>query len=516
MLQRQRIAPLPPVAPRAPAATGASAGGWVSKSPSSNSATGAGSSWTPRTVGAPAPGSGRPGVGATQQSVFAGAGAASTAMPSSAARIQQPDASAGRTVAVSNGTTALVRPGSNLVTIRKVDPGGSEVVVEKRYNNGVLRTVNASKTSRDPVTGAVTTSFLDGRKLSRSNEGTSLSIPGRGRFVSHSSGLREAFGPEGKPVYADRWQGRWENGQYRHTGIDRTVYSETVINRTIVYQRPIVRTYMVVTWGGPPIYAYQPVVFAPVFYDPFMAPFQPSIMVGVGCLVCPGFAAAFSVPVQSYSDPMDLVGDLQISSAVEEGMGDVPPPPDPAAPLADAEVADLRDRVGQLDSEIQNNTAVQAEVGTELGANHPNVAGDDGRTATVRIPEDVRQQIHRQVRDNVLLHQQQRALTWPDLIASGAAKGYVFQVFELMDTADENGEQCSLTTGDLLRLDEATDAGASMLKMRVVTAKATSCRANSVIGITPGSAQEMLNAFNVRQETIMSAVQPQLAANAPR
>jgi hypothetical protein len=50
--------------------------------------------------------------------------------------------------------------------------------------------------------------------------------------------------------------------------------------------------------------------------------------------------------------------------------------------------------------------------------------------------------------------------------------------------------------------------------MRVITSKATSCDSGAVVNISVADAQEMLNDFNTRQETIMKKVEPELEGGA--
>jgi len=129
------------------------------------------------------------------------------------------------------------------------------------------------------------------------------------------------------------------------------------------------------------------------------------------------------------------------------------------------------------------------------------------------VPEDVRQQIHKQVKDDLTRQEQHHDLDWSDIVDSGQAKGYIFQVSDTIRTVDADGTDCSLSGGDMLKLDDSAAPNDPALRMRVVTARTASCPVGSVVSIAVEDAQGMLNDFNAREEGLMQKLQPQLMAN---
>jgi hypothetical protein len=404
------------------------------------------------------------------------------------------------------------------LTVTSANPDGSKTTINQHYAGGKAQIVNAYSTKRDQASGTMTRTYLDGRKVVNGRDFVRLTVPGRYAVTTHSDGLREAYRANGKPMYREHWETRRYNGVETRV-VSRTVYSETVINRTVFYSEPVVRVYVPAEYYGVPVLAYQPFVFQPVFLGPFLVGFAQPFIVTPGCVVCPSAVVAFAQPVQQYNDPVDLVGDLQISSAVSDGDGQAGGPPPPPA-TSDPEVAQLAQNVAALQAQVDAETAKNAELQSEIDSLKQQSAtaqssqsAPTAQSAAYVVPEDVRRQIHRQVRKNIELHESNRALTWADLVKSGEARDNVFQVSEMISTVDTNGEECALSGGDLLKLDDGTAPDDPALRMRVVTSKGTSCRANSVVNISIADAQGMLNDFNARQEAIMKQVHPLLARN---
>ena len=419
------------------------------------------------------------------------------------------------------GVTAVGRPRSSQLTVTQAKPDGSKIVMNLRFAGNKAQIVNAYATQKDVAHGTVTRTYLDGHKLIKGKAFTQFKAPGGYSLTTHADGLREAYRPDGRPLYREQWQTQTVHGVETRV-IARTVYSERMSKQTVIYRTPIVRTYAPETYFGVPVFAYQPVVFAPAFYEPFRVGFAQPLSVTAACLICPAPVVAFARPVQQYSDPVALVGDLQITSAVTDGAGNPQVADKSPPPASDPEVAQVVQQVAallqQVDSAKADNPDLRSQIDSLQGqqTGEPTARSADASVAYVAytIPEGVRQQIHRQVRDNIELHESNQPLTWPYLVSSGKAQEYVFQVSEMTSAVDTDGEECSLSGGDLLRLDTGAAPDESALRMRVVTSKATSCDSGTVVNISVADAQGMLNDFNARQETIMKKVQPELEGSA--
>jgi hypothetical protein len=401
-----------------------------------------------------------------------------------------------------------VRPG--LVTVRHTGSNGSQVVMNRQVVHGKA-TVTSAYVVRHESNGDRSKTYLDGRKVVYAKNGDiARTSPSRVTVVTHKSGLRQAALADGRPVFREHTE-HVMRGSVSREVVVRTEYARVVVGRPVFYAAPVIRQYEVASYYGYPVLAYQPAVFSPFFFNPFLVGFAQPVMVTPLCVFCPAPVVAWQQPVVSYADPVDLVADMQITSAVQDGLADVPPTaPDAPGNQEDPQVAELRTQVDamqkQVDAATQSNADLRDQVAALQSSSTPQAP------TAFAVPEAVRQQIHKQVRDNIRLHQQKRALTWPDVVASGEASNYIFQVSDMLDATDNSGEECPLTAGDLLKLDAGAAPNQEVLNLRVVTSKSGSCPAGSPISVSIHDAQGMLNDFNQRQEANMQKLQPQIAA----
>jgi hypothetical protein len=455
---------------------------------------------------------------------------------------------------VNQNVTASVRPRSNAITLTRADADGSKLVVKQRFAGGQSRLLNAYSSRTDAASGVTTRTYLDGYKVATGRNFTRFEVPGRYALTTHADGLREANGANGKPLYHDAWATRDAHGVAMQSVV-RTVYSETINGRVVDYADPVLRVYTVEKFFGVRALAYQPLFFAADFYGPFLSGLPQPLPVGPGCDICPAPVVAYEVPVEGYTDPLALVGDLEIATAASAvGDASVAPTPDPDVDYLSQQVADLQQEVEaaqaddpQLTQELESvqqqrepppaprKHKVKTKAPTESPPPEPSpTAAPAAQTQPVQqastvpqpqqfpdpqfrsavaytVPEDVRQQIHSQVRENVKLHQQKRALTWPELVSSGQSGQFIFQVSEAILTVDTSGEDCALTGGDMLKLDVGAAPDDPTLRMRVVTSKTTSCPVSAIVNVSISDAQNMLNDFNARQENIMNQVHSRLS-----
>ena len=395
------------------------------------------------------------------------------------------------------------------MTVKHTNSNGTQVVVNRQITRNRSVVASAYVATKE-ANGDRSRVYLDGHKIVYAKNGDIVrTSPTRITVTTQRTGLRQAELPDGRRLYRERLE-HTMHGSITREVVIRTDYARMVVGRPVFYSVPVIRQYEVANYYGYPVLAYQPAVFAPLFFGPFLVGFSQPVVVAPACLFCPAPVVAWQQPVQSYADPVDLIADLQITSAVQDGMAEAPPPValDSAPPQEDPQVADLREQVNaiqrQVDAETQSNADLQNQVAElQKKAATPSTA--------FNVSEPVRQQIHKQVRENIKLHQDNRALTWPDIVASGDAPNYIFQVGEMLDATDNNGEECPLTTGDLLKLEKGTAPDKEVLSMHVVTSKSGSCSAGAVISVSIHDAQGMLNDFNQRQEANMQRIQPAIA-----
>jgi hypothetical protein len=415
-----------------------------------------------------------------------------------------------KSIPLSANTKAFVRPGSSVVTVRHTEANGSQVVLNRRFVGGKPIVASAYLSHREP-NGDRTKTFLDGHKIVYAKNGDVARIsPNHVTVTTQKAGLRQAVFADGRPVFRERIEHR-TNGTESREVVVRTEYARVAVGRPVFYPEPLIRHYDVVSYYGFPVLAYEPTVFSPVFLGPFLVGFAQPVVVTASCLFCPAPVVAWQQPVSAYSDPVDLVADLQITSAVQDGMADAPPSGafDTSPSQDDPQLADLRAQVSAMQQQVDAASQSNAELRDQVAELQQSSASTPA--AAFRVPEDVRQQIHKQVRDNIKLHQQKRALNWPDIVASGEAPNYIFQVSDMLDATDNTSEECALTAGDLLKLDSGAAPDKEVLSMRVVTSKSGNCSAGSLVSVSIHDAQGMLNDFNQRQEANMKKLQPQIA-----
>jgi hypothetical protein len=436
-----------------------------------------------------------------------------------------------RPVVLKNNTTVVARPNQRAVAITRKNPDGSELFVKTHVAPNGQRRVTGYRVLKDPVAGTQTRTYLNGSRVITGRDYVTRTTPAGVTVTRHNDGLRECTGRDNKPVYRERYRPYRSPDGREGQAIERTVYVRHWRGRSERLGRPVVEIYNPVYYGGAVVYTYVPTVWTPVFYRPFFVPFVRPIVVVPGCLFCPTPVVIWEQPVVQYEDPVDLVADLQISSAVDDGYyADAPPPQvDPNTVALQQQVSSLEQEV---DQQAQTNADLQAQLADQQaqldamraqqdqmqqdGVAPPPPAppmGDAQPPAPpMEIPEDTRQQIRVQVREDISLHQQQQPLSLPGVIASAQAQSYVFQISDPLDVTDASSdEECNLSTGDLVKFAAVPGEQDPVAQMRVVTSRAGSCRAGTVVSVSLTDLQTMLNAFSQRLEQNMNKVHDQVA-----
>jgi hypothetical protein len=170
------------------------------------------------------------------------------------------------------------------------------------------------------------------------------------------------------------------------------------------------------------------------------------------------------------------------------------------------------DKLKQQADELQAQAAAHVQPATLNSSNDqspatviPTAAGSAvAATAgdTLAVPEDVRSQIHKEVRLSLAEHANEHPLTLIDIIQSGYSRIYLFQVAGAIDTSSViTGDSCALGSGDLLAFASLGDAQQRpTAQMKVVTAGAGHCLSLDIVEVSIGDLQDMLNTFNQRLE----------------
>ena len=196
-----------------------------------------------------------------------------------------------------------------------------------------------------------------------------------------------------------------------------------------------------------------------------------------------------------------------------------------ASPASVDAVASVRKRAETLRKQAAEKAAAAdpAAPATPAESNQPAVTlqqvslrtdVDDSKINVLPVPEDVRAQIHKQVRLSIAQHANEHPLALTEVMHSGYSRIFLFQVAAPLDTASVvTGDACALGSGDLIAFaTEADNAAHPSAQMKVVAARPGHCLMQDTISVSVSDLQDMLNTFNERLEGNMRKLQSCLAA----
>jgi hypothetical protein len=177
----------------------------------------------------------------------------------------------------------------------------------------------------------------------------------------------------------------------------------------------------------------------------------------------------------------------------------------------------LRSQAGELQTQLQQRAAQDAaspeRAGNESMATlHPaalvttsDAPAAEGDANPINIPDDVREEMRKQVRLGIAQDANGRALTLNDVVHAGYAPVFLFQVSSSLDTVSAvTGDRCELGSGDILGFTyQGYDESHPTAQMKVVVARPGHCLVEDTVDVSPSDLQEMLNTFNERLESNM-------------
>jgi hypothetical protein len=396
-------------------------------------------------------------------------------------------------VQLPSGTTVVPHPGQGL-SIHRRNADGSQIVVHAQPGRGLY----GYKQTVDAAAGTRTRQYLDGSRIILGHDFVTRATPRGVSFTQHHNGLRDATAHDGRSLFTERFDGR---------DIDRTVYARRHHGGFVHLSAPVHERFRHTPCWGTSVYTYVPRYWAPAFFTPFFMPF------GSALWWEPSPWVVWDTPVAGgyYSDPAYLLGDLQITGGFEDGYSDAMP-----TDGYDPGVAQLQSQVDQLQQEVGSEAAENDELRAQLQDDEVELNALEAQRlkaerAAVHVPDDVRAQIRSEVTEDLQLHEQQKPLELTDILSSPDALKYVFQVSEPLDVTDANtGESCSVSGGDLARLDALPAQNDPVAHLNVITSKPGSCRPGSVVTVSLAELQSMLNAFSQRLEQNVDAVHAKL------
>jgi hypothetical protein len=470
-------------------------------------------------------------------------------------------------VRLSTTATMVPKPGHAGFTATKRESAHGSIIVEQRVNAQGRSHVNAYRQIVSADGHATTRIYTDGRRSIDAADFHSSGQVSGPQIVQYHNGLRAAYTQNGRPLYAEtftrnRAQGADERSRAGSI-VQRTTYAVTDSGHIRELSRPVRRFYVVTRFGERDTFVYRPMVYPAPLYALFYAPLALPLVVGPRCLVCPNVGAVFEVPRSQYSDPIDLLGDMQIAEAVnDQGVAPMdeqaadptappmagdgtaappdqplaqpdlpsepmpsplaspppapPPPPELTAAAAPGDDSNDLDTLKQQADELQAQGAARAKQDPSIAGTGDDqtptivpvaavVTGQEKPTDTLAVTEDVRTQIHKQVRLSLAQHAREHPLTLIDIMQSGFSRIYLFQVAGAIDTASViTGDGCALGSGDLLAFTSLGDSQQRpTAQMRVVATRPGHCLSHDTVEVSVGDLQDMLNTFNQRLEENM-------------
>jgi hypothetical protein len=449
----------------------------------------------------------------------------------------QPVAPLMRQVSVDPATSVAGHPDRHGYTVIRHAANGAQIVVNARAVPNGPALVVAYRQTRDTVTGAVTRLYTDGHQITVGHDFVTHAAPHQPTVTAHQNGLRDAYLPDGRPLFHERFEDRRVgNGGIQHVLV-RSIFAGAPV-AAAGSVTPIEQIYGVVPYGGSIIYPYQPVAFRAAVLSVFLTALSQPLQLP------PDPAVVFEDPTIAYTDPADALADDEVETAMASGMSDAPSiepllPVSDTVLVADADAPDsvtmpamgppavpddmvraLTTDVAALERNVVAARAANADLQTQLavqpGLPTAQPAAAPGRHPPVVIPTAVRDRIRHEVRDDLVLHEQQRALSLPGILASPGALDFIFQVGDIVDVTDAaTGEECLLTTGDLIRFNELPAEASTAAQMRIVTSKFGDCQAGTAVAVSAPDLQDMLNSFNHRLESSVVKLSSQIASAGP-
>ncbi|MBF0418201.1 MAG: hypothetical protein HQL86_08135, partial [Magnetococcales bacterium] len=340
------------------------------------------------------------------------------------------------------------------------------------------------------------------------------SAPGRPTMTIHDNGLREAYLPNKKRFFEEKFATRRDHRGHEQRLIQRTVHARFNAGRITMLPKPVIWTYEVVPVRQVEVYLYDPQPFQPTVYTLFTDPLPHPIEVTPSCVICPPPLVSYHDTIEVYRSPLDLLIDWLLAGAVDDGYASITPAPydDPQVKQLNATVASLRQELSEVTSSNQSlhqeleDQRVRLDLLTEAGD-----AGREVERSPLPVPDPVRKQFSKQVKQDLIAHQENRPLSLAQILDSKDPESYIFQVSETLEATEiRSNEECALSTGDLLRFDQIPEESQPAARVRVVTSKASSCPANSVVNVSVWDLQEMLNSYRQRLEANIEKVRQEV------
>ena len=371
--------------------------------------------------------------------------------------------------------------GTRTVITQTVGPDGSQRVMGYRQ-------------IEDGRNGTTTRIYGDGRRVVWGPDFERRSIGNGVGFVTRHDGRREATLPDGRPIFHDRYIPARDTAGAQRQQIERTRYVRWWRGRPVFDSRPLVRYYDAGYFHGAPVAYYRPQRLAPRYHGIYVSPIV--VPVPITAFGPVDEWVIFASSPQVYHDPAVLMGDMQIWSGFEQGFAY-------SSVWPGTGLSSALSARGMAAQPQQQMWGFDPKDAARHGYQQPaNLA------APVAVSEEIRLRVREQVRATVALLNAGSPLTLGHVLAAPDVAAYLFQTAQPLMVPDlSGGGECFLNTGDLIRFFAPPDDVSGFATMTVVASAPNSCSPGSVVPVSLGELQEMLNGFVERLEDNLQRVE---------
>ena len=334
----------------------------------------------------------------------------------------------------------------------------------------------------------------NGTLASYSGHGQAATFRGNGHLASlHTSHVDIARGPRGqRAIISERPGGRLVSTG-KHSGyLEHPVkyHGHDFTQRTYVHgDHHFTRDYTQYHYHGRDFYHYIPrVTYAPAFYGWAYYPWGAPVLYGWGWEDSPwyAFCSGFFSPWDSYPSGADWLTDFFLGQTMQDGYP------------ADAQAT------GDDQQDAGDVTA---------DANGPASGDDVSATADTPITPDIKQMIAEEVKqqlafENAATAQPDQAPSLDDL-PQVMVPNHLFVVDQVQNVNTSDGQQCSLSVGDIIKLVAAPPDNATSADLTVMSSRKGDCAAGLTVSVPLDSLQEMQNNFRAQLDSGLQALRDQ-------
>jgi len=324
------------------------------------------------------------------------------------------------------------------------------------------------------------------------NQNTSATFNNHGAVTSiHTPTMSVSHGPAGRTIVTRGPDNSRIVSTGAHGGYVERNYSvggrNYVQRTTIINHQVVVRNYVGYNYGG-------------VMLNGFVAPFYYS----------PGF---YGWAYNPWADPLAY----DFGWGAEPWFGGPNPYfgaygmyPSAAFWLTDFMIGQTISAAYQMHEDAKAEKFSDADYAEDASvSDNMNGSGESERlqaTANTPITQDVKDQLAEEVKQQIEIDKQNAVaqaeqVKHDELIAALNQPNHVFMVSGNLDVITDQGQNCGLEAGDVLKVMAAPGPDETIVQLHVAASKRSNCPAGVSVGVTLQDLQDMQNAFHAQVES---------------